>query len=445
MKKPNKSSKYSLIIFAVIFATIFTLQADLSAQKKGRTEAQVTYSLNGAPENIILNWKDDPSTTQAVTWRTSEAAKKGYAEIAIADAAPTFIHNAIRTMAVTEKLEVPSGNKYYHSINFDNLRPNTLYAYRVGADEHWSEWFHFRTSGDGTEPFSFIYFGDAQNNVLSLWARVIRTAYSEYPKARFMIHAGDLINHANAEHEWKEWFEAGDWIHASVPSIPTPGNHEYVKNEAGERAFLSKFWRPQFTLPENGIAGLEETVYYIDYENVRIISLNSIVRVDEQVVWLENILKNNPQKWTVITYHYPLYSGGDGRDNKELRDLWKPVFDKYRVDIALQGHDHTYARGRNLLSGVNVKDESGGTMYVVSVSGPKMYKIKKERWYDRGAANTQLFQLITIDNDSLHYKAITATGNVYDAFDLVKQADKPNLLIEKFSPETPERDFDSTD
>ena len=146
-----------------------------------------------------------------------------------------------------------------------------------------------------------------------------------------------------------------------------------------------------------------------------------------------------------MTYHHPLYSGGIGRDNKELRDMWKPLFDKYNVDIALQGHDHTYARGRNLTSGVNVKDGSGGTMYVVSVSGPKMYKMNEDRWYDRGAANTQLFQLLTIDGDTLKYKAITVTGNVYDAFNLVKQKDGPNKLIEMIPPGIPERDFSSTD
>jgi len=139
-----------------------------------------------------------------------------------------------------------------------------------------------------------------------------------------------------------------------------------------------------------------------------------------------------------------LYSGGSGRDNKELRDLWKPIFDKYKVDIALQGHDHTYARGRNLTTGVNLKDNDGGTMYVVSVSGPKMYKITDERWMDRAAQNTQLFQIISIDGDTLNYKAITVTGKVYDEFDLVKQPNKPNLLIDK-NPGPPERDFNSRD
>ena len=439
MKTYNHFTQFSQSYFVSIILLIVFTNISLAQ----RTDALVTFANNGAPENVILTWKEDPATTQAVTWRTSDSVQTGFAEIALADAAPNFWESSEQYEAVTESLETENGLKFYHSVNFTGLKPNTLYAYRVGTDKHWSEWFQFRTASEGHEPFSFIYFGDAQNNILSLWSRAIRSAYSEAPKAKFMVHAGDLINHANSDTEWREWFDAGDWIHAMVPSIPTPGNHEYTKNEDGDRV-INYHWRPQFTLPENGIEGLEESVYYIDYQDLRMISLNSNERKEEQAVWLEKVLSNNTKKWTAVTYHHPLYSAATGRDNEEQRGLWKPLFDKYKVDIALQGHDHAYARGRNLSSGINVKDQ-GGTMYVVSVSGPKMYKVNEVRWMDRAAENTQLFQIISIDNDTLHYKAITATGKIYDAFDLVKQEEGPNKLIELLSPDTPERTFDSRD
>ena len=41
---------------------------------------------------------------------------------------------------------VPTGTAYYHEARFTALRPNTLYAYRVGDGSTWSEWFHFRTA-----------------------------------------------------------------------------------------------------------------------------------------------------------------------------------------------------------------------------------------------------------------------------------------------------------
>lgn len=37
----------------------------------------------------------------------------------------------------------------------------------------------------------------------------IREAWSDAPKARFMMHASDLINSAEVNKKWGEWFEAG--------------------------------------------------------------------------------------------------------------------------------------------------------------------------------------------------------------------------------------------
>ena len=55
-----------------------------------------------------------------------------------------------------------------------NLQPDTLYAYRVGDGVNWTEYYHFKTASYEEEPFSFIYFGDAQNEVKTHWSRVFR-------------------------------------------------------------------------------------------------------------------------------------------------------------------------------------------------------------------------------------------------------------------------------
>ena len=205
-----------------------------------------------------------------------------------------------------------------------------------------------------------------------------------------MIHAGDLINNAHNDGQWGEWHGAGGWVNGMIPSIPTPGNHEYAPLQPDGPRTLSAQWRPQFTLPTNGPAGLEETCYYVDYQGVRIISLNTEEKREEQVAWLDRTLANNPNRWTILTFHRPMYSVARGRDNAELRNLWVPIFDKYRVDLVLQGHDHAYARSKNLRSGKNVRDNESGTVYVVSVSGPKMYNLEQEEWMQRAAEDTQL-------------------------------------------------------
>jgi 3',5'-cyclic AMP phosphodiesterase CpdA len=388
------------------------------------------------PDRIVLTWLTDPATSQAFTWRTDTTVTQARVEIAPAEASPRFMLEAASLAAKTERVESESGPAHFHSANARGLEPATRYAYRVGAGDAWSEWFHFRTASDEPEPFSFIYFGDAQNNVLSLWSRTLRSAYSDAPRAAFMVHAGDLINRANRDVEWGEWFEAGDWIQAMVPSIPTPGNHEYARDENGVRR-LSSLWRPHFTLPAGDIEGLEETVYFVDYQGVRIVSVNSNERLEEQTGWLNRVLASNPNRWTVVVFHHPVFSTKEGRDNKDLRDLWKPLFDRHRVDLVLTGHDHSYGRGRNLPAGVT--EVAGGTVYVVSVSGPKMYFLTDEVWWDRGAENTQLYQIISVDGDTLTYEARTAVGDLYDAFELVKRDGRPNRMIDRTPKGVPER------
>ena len=158
---------------------------------------------------------------------------------------------------------------------------------------------------------------------------------------------------------------------------------------------------------------------------------------------MEKTLQDNPNKWTIITFHHPVFSASEGRDNADQRKAWKPLFDKYAVDLVLQGHDHTYARGNNIGSGVSVRDTTMGTVYVVSVSGPKQYRLGKDRWMTRGGENTQLYQVITVSGDTLHYRAMTAVGELYDAFELVKQLGKPNKLIER-APPSSERHWKNT-
>lgn len=394
------------------------------------------------PDRIILTWKGDPATTQAVTWRTDLSVKTPVAEVAPADPGPGvekgwrgYDPKKVATLSArTEPLKTAINEALYHSVHFEGLTPKTKYMYRVGDGANWSEWFHFETASLQPEPFGFIYFGDAQNGIKSLWSRVARGAYSDMPKARFIVHAGDLVNSGPSDTEWGEWHAAAGWINGMVPSVPSPGNHEYIGG-------LTKHWRAQFTLPENGPLGLEEACYYLDFQGVRVISLNSNERLDEQAAWLEDVLASRPPsvRWTVVTFHHPVYSTRQGRDNAKLREAWRPVFDRYVPDLVLQGHDHSYGRSGlmredNVLDGVQIR-AARGTVYVVSVSGAKLYDVGNLPWASRTAQGVQLYQLIRVDGDRLHYEARTARGDVYDSFDLRKRPDGSNELVEGVVPD----------
>jgi acid phosphatase type 7 len=398
------------------------------------------------PDRVILNLSESPGTSVAVNWRTDTSTASGFVEYAVSTAGPEFAATVTRLQAnrealTTKHLEEPTVRAHYFDAEITGLKPGNKYVYRVGTEGAWSEWYQVKMPDVKSGKLSFIYFGDAQNDLKSMWSRVIREAYKTIPHVDFMLHAGDLINRHDRDLEWGEWFYAGSFIHATVPSVMTPGNHEY-----GKGVILSPQWRRQFNLPINGPKGLEETCYVVNFPNLKVISLDA-EQIDEspyflekQAVWLDSVLTSDPRKWTAITFHYPVFSTKPNRDNEKLRQRFKPIFDKHKVDIVLQGHDHAYGRGmvNNVPTGYSLNDKNSGTMYVVSVSGPKMYDISDDPWMDRKARNTQLFQIISIDDDVLSFQSFTANGELYDAFDLQKRKDKPNKLINRI-PDSAER------
>ncbi len=387
----------------------------LCAAWANASPAEEMFRPTPMPDRIVLTWSGDPSTSQAVTWRTDTSVTKAVAQIT-ADLGPELEDKAQTVNASTSELETKRWKAHCHSAVFSGLEPDTRYAYRVGDGSNWSEWFHLRTASAKPAAFSFLYFGDVQNGIRSHTSRVIREAFRHAPDAAFLTFAGDIVNTGTDDLLWGEFFGAGGWLYSTVPILPCLGNHEQADKK------LPAHWRAQFTLPENGIEGQKEASYYVDYQGARIIVLNCVRMVDEQAAWLEGVLAKNPNRWTIAVFHFPMFSlRGDRDDNAELGKHWKPLFEKYGVDLALTGHDHVYGRSGLI----------GGTVYVSSVAGSKQRDLERRPWMVRSGEEMQLFQVIRIDGDKLAYESRTAAGKLFDAFELRKQAGKPNRLTDR--------------
>ena len=143
------------------------------------------YRPTRMPDRIVLTFLTDAAHSQAVTWRTDASVSRGLAQIARAEPDASFVVHAKELHATTTLLKAELGDAHYHSANFTSLTPATKYVYRVGDGVNWSEWFQFQTASDKPDPFSFVYFGDAQNDIRSLWSRVIREAHSVRPRHAF--------------------------------------------------------------------------------------------------------------------------------------------------------------------------------------------------------------------------------------------------------------------
>lgn len=292
------------------------------------------------------------------------------------------------------------------------------------------------------------HLGDAQNGVLSHWARAVRAGYAAAPDADFILHAGDLVNRGSRDLEWAQWFESVGFIHGMIPAVPVAGNHEYDKLKIGEeerRAALSILWRPQFRLPvvESLPEVLHETVYALPYSSdLAIFVLDTQAGlIDIQAQWLDRELAASGARWKVVAMHHPVFSTATGRDNEVRRAAVLPVLRRHDVDLVLQGHDHAYSRGAFdpglQRTDIDAVDGGLGPVFVTSVSGAKMYDVKDEEWdayaahgfeLGRMGENTQFYQLLSVTSEQLRYEAYTVTGDRYDAFTLTRDAVGQNEL-----------------
>ena len=121
------------------------------------------------------------------------------------------------------------------------------------------------------------------------------------------------------------------------------GNHENDANE-GNSQYMNAF-------------GLSKQYYSFDYVNAHVLTMASEISFSKgsaQYNFVENDLKtaaSNPNiKWIIVNYHRVMYtspntcSASTCEGSSSLRDAYQPLFDKYRVDLVLQGHVHNYQR-----------------------------------------------------------------------------------------------------
>jgi predicted alpha-1,2-mannosidase len=445
------------------------------------------------PERIVLTPTEKAENSQAFTWRTGSALTSGEVQLRKAGA------ETWRTVPARGNEELISGGVPVrtHSAVVDGLTPGTAYEYRVGTGKWFSKTYTFTTARPAGEEFTFLYFGDAQNDLSAKWAPVVKQAYTRYPTAVGSVNAGDLVNSSGNDSEWRDWFGAMDGYSQTTNVIAAPGNHEYNGD-----AFL-KTWKSTFEYPANGPRAtpaaddspaerqraayeahmakvLTETAYYNDYQGVRFITLNASTGdarslmtpdnlpacttgcpdpeklwLDLQGRWLDGILGSNPNKWAVAVFHQPVFSGAEGRDEKPVRDAWLPVFQRADIDLVLMGHDHVYARGYVNADATATPGVTTGPVYTVAISGPKYYEqapAGDNVWTRNGATqvatagHTSTFQGIKVTADQIRYESVVAAkwddrsttdkkvGEVLDSFTITKYDDGTKYVTEDGVP-----------
>ncbi|WP_207401627.1 purple acid phosphatase family protein [Phytopseudomonas dryadis] len=427
---------YRPLLLASLLASALLAQPTLANDTALPRSAGLPYAAGNLADRIVLTPGQNAATQMAIAFRTDLRQASAMLELGPALAGPALDARARLVSGSTRRLDGENGPANYHQVRLERLAPDTAYVYRVKGSAGWSEWHQFRTARADFAPFTFLYLGDTQNDILAIASRTIRQALRSVARPALVVHAGDLVASRDAlahDDEWGEWNQAGGWAYAAIPQLIAAGNHEYLDTrlpDGSESRRLSPYFPAQFALPRNGAAGVADTSYFSDYQNVRFVVLDGTSALElgtlqAQADWLESVLQSSRATWNIVVMHQPIYSCSRPEDSEELKAAWKPLLERYRVDLVLQGHDHCYSRlshadGRDASRKAQQARQAIGPLYLVSVTGSKMYGLSERARTqpDRAAEDTQLYQTVAVERNRLRVRTYSAADELYDAFDI---------------------------
>lgn len=408
------------------------------------------------------------------------------------------MNNATEFEGTQEDINDTVEGYYSNKVTVKNLKENTNYFYQVFKNGEWADAVEYST-GSFTN-YSIMYVGDPQiaasnkqtsaegdlmdekqtgaenlaaRNDSFNWNQVLTNATAQHDVS-FMVSAGDQVNTADREEEYAGYLSAAPL--ASLPVATTIGNHDsksaqYTYHFNNPNAFDK-------TLEENAdyVTGATAagTDYYYTYGDVLFIMIdtNNYNCATHENVIAKSVKENPDCKWRIVTFHQDIY--GSGKDHSDsdgmvLRTQLTPIFDKYDIDVVLQGHDHTYSRTYQLTSDgkehgtytsspkeadaqaaylednlcYNIVSEDGNTVInpegiayfeANSATGSKFYElipVQQDYIAERSQTWTPTYSVIDVSESAITVKTYDAsTGGILagsDSYTIVKEADKAAL------------------
>lgn len=196
-----------------------------------------------------------------------------------------------------------------------------------------------------------------------------------------------------------------------MPFYVALGNHDYEENKAAmQLAYARENPASRWKLP----AKWYRVELPADKPLVSILVLDSDAKPlgetawNEERAWLEKELaKPRPGVWTIAIAHHPVVSNGQHGDNKTVSQDWAPLFQKYKLDFYLCGHDHD-------LQHLQVAGKST-TFVLAGGGGAKVRPMKRD---DRGPFSRTLngFLHLQLTPELATGKIVSVNGEVVHEF-----------------------------
>jgi hypothetical protein len=404
-------------------------------------------AVSAKPDQIRLTWSDDPKTTQTIGWRTDTTIHAG--QIQYAQAGRSFL---TVTAPPPEKWTTNIGVFHQFSITLRELKPGTVYRYRVGQREAWSDIRFFRTEEAKSDSFSFLVFGDAHEKQpeYAVWKNTVTRAYQQSPGARFFMSVGDLIYSGGDYAQWQAWFDACQDVISAVPVMPAIGDHEPRGVSSGDEWQRPEYFVKLFPVFQNGPENFKGEIYSFDYGPAHIIVLNSSFHyefadsagrkamIDAEVAWLDADLAATNKPWKIVVYHDATYNLNPDRAGVLTKIAFGPVIDKHHVDAVFNAHEHAAARSYFIRNEEFVPSASEGTVYFISGRSGDNAKdsLGRKIWhpffYDPQAQTCYL--VVSASCDRLVVRTRLEDGTVVDTFTIDRKNPANSTPAVPFGP-----------
>src|SRR5918995_6083379 len=186
-------------------------------------------------------------------------------------------------------------------------------------------------TGDSFVPFNFAAAGDwgcnsnTNKNVQSILSK----------ESELVLGLGDYSYESDADCWLESISPINDRMKISI------GNHDSDEEEGPE---ITVQFLDHFNLDKQYYSFTKGNVFFLVMSTQVSYSENS-----EQFNFVKQELEktsNDPNiDWVVVYYHKPMYASSTKHAGlTSLRDIYHPLFDQYKVDLVLAGHNHNYQR-----------------------------------------------------------------------------------------------------
>ena len=145
--------------------------------------------------------------------------------------------------------------------------------------------------------------------------------------------------------------------------------------------------------------------YTFRRESVQFFALDTNDNADwkNQLIWLEKELSQSTAPWKVVFGHHQIYSSGVYGLNQPFIKTLAPMFQKYGVQLYINGHEHSYERTRSI----------NGTTYLICGAGAGTRPVGRSEWTEYSASRLS-FATFDVYEDRIFVSGIGTDKRVFD-------------------------------